>query len=385
VAVLAGGDTVRAVLRSAETDFQADHFTATLAYDDPGIAPGERRRTPDELVPLDVDRELYDGVLFQNGRFRRLLRYRRLHAYGCVADVALRPSADWFGAFQPGELVLADPGARDAVMHALQACVPDATLLPTGIDRLVPAGPRVLSGVAEVVVHAREREHAGETYVWDAEVCTPDGAVVERWEGLRLTAVLRRDRPWAPALLGTYLERRARGPLLPTGLRLAVRRSAGTGWRAATAATVRQILGPDATLRHRPDGRPELGDGRYVSATHTGSLTMAVVGDVPVACDAEAVVPRAAEDWAALLGTDGLALARFLGPGDLDTAGTRVWTAIECLRKAGHATARPTAGAPRGDGWVVLHAGSARIASFVTAVHGQPQPLAVALLADAGE
>jgi enediyne polyketide synthase len=104
-----------------------------------------------------------------------------------------------------------------------------------------------------------------------------------------------------------------------------------------------------------------------------------------VACDAEAVVPRTADDWAALLGPDGLPLARLLDGDDRDTAGTRVWTAIECLRKAGHATVHLTAGAPRTDGWVVLHAGSARIASLVTAVHGHPQPIAVALLADAGE
>ena len=40
-------------------------------------------------------------------------------------------SADrWFGSHLPAELLLGNPGTRDAFMHAIQCCVPNATLLP---------------------------------------------------------------------------------------------------------------------------------------------------------------------------------------------------------------------------------------------------------------
>ena len=38
----------------------------------------------------------------------------------------------------PAELVLGDPAARDAAIHAVQACIPQATILPIGVDRLIP-------------------------------------------------------------------------------------------------------------------------------------------------------------------------------------------------------------------------------------------------------
>ena len=45
----------------------------------------------------------------------------------------------------------------------------------------------------------------------DLDVCTEDGRILERWEGLRLQAVRKTDGrgPWTPALLGPFLERQA--------------------------------------------------------------------------------------------------------------------------------------------------------------------------------
>ena len=51
--------------------------------------------------------------------------------------------------------VLADPGTRDALMHSIQCCVPDATLLPAGIEALYLADPTTVP--SEVTLHARER------------------------------------------------------------------------------------------------------------------------------------------------------------------------------------------------------------------------------------
>ena len=60
---------------------------------------------------------------------------------------------------------------RDALMHGNQVCVPHATLLPAGIERLYPAG-RKLDGRTQVRYSAVEREQHGDTYVYDIVVRT---------------------------------------------------------------------------------------------------------------------------------------------------------------------------------------------------------------------
>jgi hypothetical protein len=102
-------------------------------------------------------------------------------------------------------------------MHAIQCCVPNATLLPTGVERLYPAAPSAAG--ERVTLHAVERSRVGDTYTYDLDIRDAGGAVVERWEGLRLEAVRRADGsgPWVPALLGPYLVCSAVESLRKTG------------------------------------------------------------------------------------------------------------------------------------------------------------------------
>jgi enediyne polyketide synthase len=65
---------------------------------------------------------------------------------------------------------------------------------------------------------------------------------------------------------------------------------------------------------------------------------------------------------------------------DPDEAATRVWAAAECLRKTGTIGPTPlTAGAAE-DGWVVFTAGIRRIATVRLRLHGEPDPLVLAVL-----
>ncbi|MFH8345501.1 SDR family NAD(P)-dependent oxidoreductase [Streptomyces sp. NPDC018045] len=415
VAVLVTGpDTVRAVIRSEETDFRADHFRAVLRYgnrpphgragDDAGDRPEPVRAphhgTPDAggAVPaplVDPARDMYGSVLFQGDRFRRLTGYRHFAAKECTAEISTAATAPWFAGFLPSQLVLADPGTRDALMHSLQACVPDATLLPVGVERLHLADPAAVRAAGTAVLHAAERSRDGDTYVYDLDVRAADGAPLERWEGLVLKAVRRTNGsgPWLPALLGPYLERRTE-TLLPAPLRVAVRpdgdgAEGGTAERRArTARALGQALGRPVLLRHRPDGQPEVDGGPAVSASHGAGVTLAVAagpGARAVGCDVQAVEERAAGEWSGLLGDSGWALARLLAAErgeELSVAATRVWGAVECLRKNGHARVELVAdGAPAADGWAVLRAGDARIATVPvhlgTAGTGRPSVFAL--------
>ncbi|APU15745.1 type I polyketide synthase [Actinoalloteichus fjordicus] len=428
-ALAVDAETVDVVLRSAETGFGADHFRARLRVprgDRPvGGAPRTAELPP---VPIDPVTELYGDVLFQGKRFQRLLRYRRAAARHAVAELSTRPTAAWFAEFLPQRLLLADPGTRDAAMHALQCCVPDATLLPQRIERLHLAD-RNTEAPEYVVLDARERSQDGDSHTYDLDLRDPDGILLERWEGLVLRAVARRDGagPWAPALLGSHLERSLERVLgsapsvvvEPDPLGGGHGGAAGpgaervVGRRELTEIAASRALDRRVRVHHRPDGRPEIEDGLdaaqdlvvedgpglpetargsagttiEMSASHGAGLTMVVAGAGPLGCDVEPAVERSEADWAGLLGPALLAVRDLVGAEadeNRSVAGTRVWAALECARKAGSTSITLTVDRSRPDGWTVFSSGRSRIATWVTTVDDRPDPVVFAVLVGEG-
>jgi enediyne polyketide synthase len=422
---------VEVVVRSQETSFQVDHFQATCRFD--AIADGDRSKmTPPRpegrglqipefpghvlsargtdfrpmriadcledllpTVPFDPERDLYGGLLFHSGRFRRLCAYRRLRATECIAEIAppegLNPqsairnpqSNDWFGRYLPAQLVLGDPAARDAAVHAIQACIPHATLLPIGVDRLILSADH---SVGPRFVHARERERDGDIFIYDLEVTTADGRVIERWEGLRLRIVgdAVTQGTWVEPLLGPYVERRLKELIPASTATVVVERNGEPDRRARSDLAIQRALGKRVPVRRRPDGKPEIAGDQDVSAAHAGDLSMAVVGIGPIGCDVEPVAPRPAQVWRDLLGPERFTLAevlaRELGE-DQNVAATRVWAASECLKKAGAIINAPLVlVSSSADGWVLLAAGPLTIATFVAPVRGVEGKLALAVL-----
>ncbi|MGC5530815.1 SDR family NAD(P)-dependent oxidoreductase [Streptomyces sp. SR-10] len=395
-ATVTDADTVEVVLHAEESGFLAEHFRARLAYSGLPVPEGPPTPCGPGLgdVPLDPAVDLYGDVLFQGDRFRRLRRFHRVSARHVDADLSVDEVPDWFAAYLPGGLLLADPGMRDALMHGNQVCVPDATLLPSGIDRLYPlaAGADVPKELRYVAV---ERDREGSTYVYDIAAHAPDGRVVERWEGLRLTAVRKRTRSgsWAAPLLASHMERTVE-ELTGRRVALAVEPDEGHGPgeasadagvpRTPTARAASRALGAPAAVTYRPDGRPELSDGMAVSASHLAGWTLCAVADAAaVGCDIERVVARPTAEWEGLLGVHApLAALAAKETGDsYDTAATAVWTALECLQKAGLTTHAPLSLTPRTiDDWTVFASGGLRVAVLATRLKGVPDPVVVAVL-----
>ncbi len=385
-------DSVAIAIRSEETGFGADHFRARLTYPRPGlpsVPPATELALPS--VPIDPVSELYGGVLFQGKRFQRLLSYRKASARHAVAELATTSPAPWFAGYLSQERMLADPGTRDAVMHAIQCCVPDATLLPQGIERLYLA-ERDAQNAEFVVMDARERGQDGDSYTYDIDVRIPNGPVVERWQGLTLRAVRKRDGagPWVPALLGSYVERSAER-VLGGSRAVVVEPDAVTGGgskedrRAQTRLAASRVLGRAVTVHYRPDGRPEVEDagGIAISAAHGAGLTIVVAGEGRLSCDVEVVEQRGEPDWTDLLGADQLPVRDVVvaETGEpLDVSATRVWSALECLRKIGVTTQALTFDRVDPEGWVVLSDGDARIATWVTTVNDLADQVVFAVL-----
>ncbi|MFF4891888.1 SDR family NAD(P)-dependent oxidoreductase [Micromonospora chersina] len=372
VAALTGADgTVRAAVRSAETGFAVDHLTGTYGG---AVTSGEPVPPPSTglLVPGGP---LYGPAFFHGPRFRRVAGYHGLSAYRCVAEVHAE-AGTWFGGFHDQRLQLGDPGVRDAFLHLLQACVPDRRVLPVGVDRIdIHTRPE-----GTLTVHARQVAEAGDEFRFDVTVIDADGSPVERWTGLRLRAVGPVENAvWPAELVGPLVARRLRRwrPELRVDLAAA---PAGRGDRERSRALAGWLLGgevrADATGRLRP-GVPATPLGwRGISVSHLDGHLLTAAADRPVGVDWEVVTPAPPLPEAAA--RVAAALARLTGE-DAATTGTRVWTALEALVKAGAAVDVPLVlrDETGPDGWVALHAG--RHAVYGTVVPAAPGPVAVSL------
>ncbi|MCA2218282.1 type I polyketide synthase [Jidongwangia harbinensis] len=391
VAALAREDgEVLVTVRSDETSYGVDHFRARCTFGPPDPEPfPEVTPTAPETEPDRLPDGVYGRMLFHGPRFQRVRHYTELRARRGVAEVAVDDDAVWFGGFLSPALLLGDFGARDAFLHAAQACVPHWRVLPMAIGR-IDLIARPATGPARVV--AVERWSDRQTLRFDLAVLDQAGKPYEIWRDLTLRAVESLPLPesWPVALAVPYLERRL-GELGFPEVRVAFAGAAGgAGRRERSASAFAGLLGPDTPVRYRVDGRPETASGR-ISAAHAARHTLAVYASTTVAGDLEPLATRDADTWRAMLGAERFGCARELvrdgRAADLDEAATRVWTAAECIRKAGLTGPVPlavstTAGADSDDGWVVFACGSRRIATVRIRLADEPDPVIVAVLTD---
>ncbi len=396
-------ETIEVTLRCANTGFQADHFHTLCRFPaEPSetAEAAQRDPRPDNLLAsmeprlngamaIRPEKDLYERFLFQDGRFRRLDAYRLLRAKECLAEISPDGHCQWFGGYLSPNLLLGDPGARDAALHGIQACVPHATVLPTGVDSLEVG---FLDPEKRWRAVARERRREGRLFVYDLEIRDEEGKLGERWRGLRLRSVDERPSPetWPAELLTTFIERRLE-EITPAsaGLQVAIELGHAEDRRGRSDTALRHLLGEGAPLLRRPDGKRQAVGEQSISVAHASPLVLVVAGMGPVGCDLEPVQAREEAAWSDLLGSERLGLAELLATEageDRHTAATRVWTAAESLIKAGVGPSAPlTLAEARKDGWVLLRSGQLGVASYVARVSGLGDPLALAFLRSAEE
>lgn len=366
-------------IRSDETQMAALHFRATCLLRPPTTTAVEV--APTGPVALDVERELYGRLLFHGPRFHRVRGYTELRARRSLVQIEADPDATWFSDYLPPRLVLGDLAARDAAIHAQQACVPHWRFLPLSVKRIAFAST---PGGASRTVAAVERHSDERTLVFDMTVRDEDGAELETWEGLTLRAIapLPATAAWPPALFVPYLERRLGELLAPALIAVQLQPGGGEGWpqrQRRTDAVLAGALSQPAKVLRRPDGKPEVPGAEAVSAAHRAGLTLAVAGGDLLACDLEEAQSRGPRVWEDLLGERfplAMELAREAAE-SLDLAATRVWVAGECIRKTGGSVREPLTLETAGDGWAVLRAGELRIATVGARLVGVEHPMVV--------
>jgi enediyne polyketide synthase len=375
---------VEVVLRCAQTGFKVNHFQARCLVSD-SISPATAITTKlnGQKIPLEPDPELYGELLFQTGRFKRIRSYQHLEATQCISEIAAADASPWFGRYLPPNLLLGDPGSRDAAIHAIQACIPHAQLLPIAVERLTFVdidlpGPWILS--------AQERWRQGDRFCYDFTLQNQAGQIRELWEGLELHKVspITWQTGWQEALLAPYVERRLQELIPATLLRVALHREISSDRSLRSEHAFQKVLGLPLEIVKRPDGKPEIPRSDWkISAAHAGDLTLATAGMTTVACDLESVVERDQQTWHDLLGThyDLIPVINQDTHETSEKAATRVWTARECLKKAGALLETPlTIKESAQDGWILFAAGEMTIASAMTNLKSHDAPLALAVL-----
>lgn len=362
------------VVRCETTGFNVDHFSATCTFAKQDKTEARsltknaigKDKTCSNLLPAE---HLYRNILFQSGRFERLESYRQLRARECVAEIRSQSGGDWFSSYLPADLLLGDPGARDASLHGIQACIPHQTILPVEVERITISAAERNAPI--VLLRARERAREGKRFIYDIEIAAESGTVLETWEGLSLhpvEAIQLSEHNWVESLLEAYVERRLDELLPNAGLRIAFDNGPEGRGRTRSNRAIRKCSGTRNVYR-RPDGRPLVSGDLTVSAAHDDDVTVAVAGRGHLGCDIEPVVERESASWRDLLGPQAYDLARLISDqsGEPEsTAATRVWTTLESIKKAGaNVTATTMLDSIAGDGWVLLQSGDLRIASFV--------------------
>jgi enediyne polyketide synthase len=340
IAGLVGTDGLIDVsIRSDETDFLIEHFSATYEFDSADQQPAPLADRPD-LLPdsADIVRSLYTDLLFHGPSFQQVRGFRRLEASLCRADVSAHSSDRWFLDYLPQDLLLGDLAARDACLHAAQACIPHRRMLPVSAEEIRFASE---PGTALVDVESTELSRGDRDLAFDLTVRDEMGELVETWTGLRLRAVgdVPLSHPLPPDVLAAYVER-------SLGLRwghericrVAIKNTSTVRRNSRGELAVSLATGGAERLSHRPDGAPALDSGLAVSLSHHEDLTLVVLSDAQVGADLEAVEHRPEATWQGMLGPGAFSTARLLAASsgqELDVCATRVWSAIECLRKIG--------------------------------------------------
>ena len=379
--------SVRISIRSQATSFQLDHFGGVIRAIDKHVAPVIEPVGVDAnpATPAHTAEDVYGTILFQTGRFRRIKSYERLTSTSCRVRIG-NSAQPWFGPYMPPTLTMGDPGLRDAAMHAVQACIPTHTIVPLGVKEIRSWSK---ADGAEFLVQACERSHSGNTFVYDIDILSSQGILIEQWRGIVLSRVesIETRSVQSTLLLGPYLERRLADLVSPESTAFSIEIGSGSS-DSRSVSLLQRVAGSQATLLRRADGKPELffeqlpRHSRFVSASHTEGLKIAVHSDVPVGCDVEVVQTRDKSLWAALLGPQRFQYCEYLASTttyEFNEIATRLWCIKEALIKSGF----DEPGLLRmihnsSDGWLTLESGDSSLLSWSVELSGSHIAIALA-------
>ncbi|MCI5166166.1 MAG: SDR family NAD(P)-dependent oxidoreductase [Candidatus Electrothrix sp. GM3_4] len=357
---------VQVQIRTEQTDFSVDHFSAifVLRSEAGSDSPSVRLDLPEQLPPLDIvpEIDLYkEELLFQGPLYQRIQQVFQLASDICLFTTV--PSSEMAG-ISDHPWILGDPFCRDSFLQSGQVAIPRDLCLPVHIRR-IERYPVAIEGDESVWGKAVIEEHA-EKYIDSAvTVFNKQGRVIERITGYRARIIEhKKESPTAEDLVYPgqrdckilLSELKQRATLLPAHCMLPefisdfipqLQHLSKDERRRAELPFIKNALAPllDSSntrieISWSQEGKPALAiptdAGVYFSLTHNEGTIVCTAGQELQGCDLEAVSSRSKEEWQSILGKGNETILAELTEQDdqLNQAGTRLWTTFEAIFKA---------------------------------------------------
>jgi acyl-CoA thioesterase FadM/3-hydroxymyristoyl/3-hydroxydecanoyl-(acyl carrier protein) dehydratase len=265
-------------------------------------------------------------------------------------------------------LILGDPFFRDSLLQSAQILIPTLTCLPVIIERLdiYPDTAAADDVVEETLTGAVRLDWRKEHEIQHSvEVADDQGFIRETMEGYTLHILKRlKNNPFASDLINP--EKRDNlllqqvmhsitelfGIVVPffqvgyfPGIHKLSREQRHEFEVPLMNNALEMALGQSFNQEYLKihwldDGKPSISglenSSIDISISHDKRLCLCVAGEGPQGCDVEPITPRTRQDWMILVGNENeILLDTLLDSSDsIDSAGTRIWSAKETVKKA---------------------------------------------------
>ncbi len=362
---LAGKDEairVKVGITVDQTGFKKNHFEATFVLDT--LAPREiyEEAFPETVLDILPQEDLYGHMLFQGEMFQQIQSVRLLEEDRCSFDSAEQSQTEATDTIMP-KFYCGDPFFRDTLLQSIQIFLPDVTALPVEIEKWEIF--RCNGGENKIhTVEARLLERTPDMLAGEVVACDEKGRVVEKLHGYKAKIIEnKKNAPGIHDLLApdAWDEELLNGILQSYGKKLnvtppviAVRHQSGFhGLDKEQRRNIENdlfiraygklkpgnpILPDDITVAWTEQSKPIIrgNDDIGISCSHEDRLCVCSVGRQNQGIDIETINQRNEQEWRELLCLTREPLLEECTNLDtsVDHAGTRIWCALETLRKA---------------------------------------------------
>ena len=357
------------VIKTEQTGFAINHFSATFVLGIDNTFSMESVELPETPLDINPQTDFYNWLLFQGPSFQRLQQIYTLNSQKCVfksrRNLSSTTSTEESVVRSKGSFMLGDPYCRDSLLQAGQLIIPQDICLPTHIDCIEIYQPE--NDVDSYIGISKTEGRKGQEYNTTVLALAQDGRLLEKLSGYRLRILeQRKENPTVEELANpsqrdeSILTRKLTNQAQLLGVsspEIAIAYLPGLHSLPITARhqlelplfhrVISQFLENDAELcaniqvKWLENGKPVVDEPLHekvkVSLSHDERLCLSVAGKELQGCDIETILThRTLQDWTALLSDSREFLLQqlFSVEGSVAHAGTRIWTALEALRKA---------------------------------------------------
>lgn len=353
------GKRVKTEIAVGQTGFAKAHFSAVFVLNAQVEPVKADIDLPATFLDIEPERDLYGWLLFQGPSFHRIEKVFSLDSKRAVTASRMRTAST-----AVDEAMLGDAYFRDSMLQSVQLPVSRDICLPVSIYSVERFGDR--SDVDGLLTLVTVVDKKTENSIYSTiSAFNQDGKLIERVKGKFHILEHHEEYPTPEeiaepgdrdeTILRSELQRRAK-ELALAAPELHVAHMPGLHQRTkeerrrleapilsqtASLAFLKNGRNPAAAgINWLESGKPVLeGVGEEelgISLSHDESTLVCVAGAGPQGCDLAPITHRQKDDWKALLGNEREPiLLQLAANGDgLDTAGMRLFSAAETLRKA---------------------------------------------------